>query len=274
MLRRRTPFALLALWLAVAVFPGAARAFDDPPPDGLHPLGTEVYEGERLSDFCNGAAPVFEAYGFIRLVRERFETAASAEVSIERYEMASPEAAYGLFSFALPTAPVEVTPLLAAWGDGVGHLLSGDRAYRVNGMASAAFFLHARTLAARGAPPARLPTAVAGLLGGPGVRLVRVLPTIMHLENHQPDLAALPSLATRGKDFLLTESERDGARTVELRAHPEGPPFTLSALARELPEAGFPDVRNLGPRIVAGSRRGTVELSLEGPALLVRRLAR
>jgi hypothetical protein len=57
------------------------------------------YNSKTLFDYINGAAELFLAYGFQNLTVRRFEKPNHPPMTIELYEMASSEDAYGLFSF-------------------------------------------------------------------------------------------------------------------------------------------------------------------------------
>ncbi|MCK5571145.1 MAG: hypothetical protein KAJ12_00220, partial [Bacteroidetes bacterium] len=58
-----------------------------------------VFSDEELFDFINGGAPIFLEYGFRRAAIRRYVLRTGSSVSTEIYEMESPAAAYGIFSF-------------------------------------------------------------------------------------------------------------------------------------------------------------------------------
>ena len=57
------------------------------------------YDSRALFDYIDGAAELYLAYGFQNLTVRRFEKSNQSPVTIELYEMASSEDAYGAFSF-------------------------------------------------------------------------------------------------------------------------------------------------------------------------------
>jgi hypothetical protein len=57
------------------------------------------YNSKTLFDYMDGAAELYLVYGFQNLTVRRFEKANQPAITLELYEMASPEDAYGVFSF-------------------------------------------------------------------------------------------------------------------------------------------------------------------------------
>jgi len=57
------------------------------------------YNSRTLFDYMDGAAELYLAYGFQNLTVHRFEKSNQPAVTVELYEMASSEDAYGVFSF-------------------------------------------------------------------------------------------------------------------------------------------------------------------------------
>ena len=57
------------------------------------------YNSRTLFDYMDGAAELYLAYGFQNLTVHRFEKSSQPAVTVELYEMASSEDAYGVFSF-------------------------------------------------------------------------------------------------------------------------------------------------------------------------------
>jgi len=57
------------------------------------------YNSRTLFDYMDGAAELYLAYGFQNLTVHRFEKSNQPAVTLELYEMASSEDAYGVFSF-------------------------------------------------------------------------------------------------------------------------------------------------------------------------------
>jgi hypothetical protein len=62
--------------------------------------GKEIgYDPKTLYTYMNGAAELYLAYGFQSLRVRKFEKSNQPVITVELYEMASPEDAYGLFSY-------------------------------------------------------------------------------------------------------------------------------------------------------------------------------
>ena len=57
------------------------------------------YNSRTLFDYIDGAAELYLAYGFQNLTVRRYEKTSRLSIVVEVYEMASPEDAYGVFSF-------------------------------------------------------------------------------------------------------------------------------------------------------------------------------
>lgn len=80
--------ALGALLPADGAVPGWSR-------DGA----PQAYEGEDLYAYINGGAEIYQEYGFRRVIVQDYGDAADRSVSLEIFEMASPAAAFGMFTF-------------------------------------------------------------------------------------------------------------------------------------------------------------------------------
>lgn len=59
----------------------------------------EEYEGQALYIYINGGAEIYHEYGFRRVVLQDYESPPGGSVSLEIFEMGTPEAAYGMFTF-------------------------------------------------------------------------------------------------------------------------------------------------------------------------------
>jgi hypothetical protein len=57
------------------------------------------YDSRTLFNYIDGAAELYLAYGFQNLMVHRFEKSSQPSLTVELYEMASSEDAYGVFSF-------------------------------------------------------------------------------------------------------------------------------------------------------------------------------
>jgi len=111
---------LLAASLAVPVLAGAekgaapAQSFAAPPPlldlaallpsgpglGGWAPKGKpQAYKGEDLFLYIDGGAEIFHEYGFRQVISQDYANPAGKTLTLDVYEMASPESAYGMFTF-------------------------------------------------------------------------------------------------------------------------------------------------------------------------------
>lgn len=59
----------------------------------------EEYEGEDLYAYINGGAEIYHEYGFRRVVLQDYRDGEGRSVSLEIFEMGTPAAAFGMFSF-------------------------------------------------------------------------------------------------------------------------------------------------------------------------------
>lgn len=101
-------------WLLIAVFvvlascgqgnnqgrpaEGPARLLP-PAPSGWRETGeTQTFSGVALSDYINGGAEAYFAYGFRGVAVRKFLSAADVRLTVEIYEMDRPENAYGIYS--------------------------------------------------------------------------------------------------------------------------------------------------------------------------------
>lgn len=87
----------------------AARAGQDAlrsllPADGAAPGWSrdgepQEYAGDDLFAYIDGGAEIYQEYGFRRIVLQDYKNAAGKSVSLEIFEMETPAAAYGMFTF-------------------------------------------------------------------------------------------------------------------------------------------------------------------------------
>ena len=108
--RRRTAM-LLALTglIAAGAWTARARADQDvlrtllPAEDGakgwVKDGGPQEYVGEDLFIYIDGGAEIYREYGFRRVVLQDYKNAAGRSVSLEIFEMETPAAAFGIFTF-------------------------------------------------------------------------------------------------------------------------------------------------------------------------------
>jgi len=68
------------------------------------------YDSKTLFEYINGAAELYLAYGFQGLTVRKFEKSSQSPITVELYEMASSEDAYGLFSFERQDEAVGIGP--------------------------------------------------------------------------------------------------------------------------------------------------------------------
>jgi hypothetical protein len=106
--RRLEVGALAALLLA-----GGGAAAGRPSQDALKallPSGGEAagwvregdaqdFAGEDLYTYIDGGAEIYQEYGFRRVVVRDYKAAGGRSINLELFEMASPEAAFGMFTF-------------------------------------------------------------------------------------------------------------------------------------------------------------------------------
>jgi hypothetical protein len=59
----------------------------------------QEYEGEDLYTYIDGGAEIYQEYGFTRVLLQDYRNPAGKSVSLEIFEMKTPEAAFGMFSF-------------------------------------------------------------------------------------------------------------------------------------------------------------------------------
>jgi len=67
-----------------------------------------TYNSRTVFDYIDGAAELYLAYGFQGLKVRRFAKPGSPPINLEVYEMASPEDAYGVFSFEYQDNPAGI----------------------------------------------------------------------------------------------------------------------------------------------------------------------
>jgi hypothetical protein len=59
----------------------------------------QEYEGEDLYTYIDGGAEIYQEYGFLRVILQDYKNANGKSVSLEIFEMETPAAAFGMFSF-------------------------------------------------------------------------------------------------------------------------------------------------------------------------------
>ena len=106
--RWQAALALTGLFLAGA-WAAPDRAAQDTlsaylPADGAAPGWTrdgdpQEFAGDDLYTYIDGGAEIYQEYGFRRVVLQDYKNAAGRSVSLEIFEMATPAAAYGIFTF-------------------------------------------------------------------------------------------------------------------------------------------------------------------------------
>jgi hypothetical protein len=67
-----------------------------------------TYNSRTVFDYINGAAELYLTYGFQGLKVRRFAKPGAPPINLEIYEMASPEDAYGVFSFEYQDEPAGI----------------------------------------------------------------------------------------------------------------------------------------------------------------------
>ncbi len=102
--------ALFLLGLFIAGAWAASGLFEESPLRTYLPAGNAVegwakdgepqeYEGEDLYTYIDGGAEIYQEYGFRRVIIQDYKNAKGKSVSLEIFEMGSPAAAFGMFSF-------------------------------------------------------------------------------------------------------------------------------------------------------------------------------
>lgn len=100
---------LLAFVIAAAEAPSNVLLREGPlkvylPADNAAPGWTkdgepQEYEGEDLYTYIDGGAEIYQEYGFRRVILQDYKNAKGKSVSLEIFEMETPAAAFGLFTF-------------------------------------------------------------------------------------------------------------------------------------------------------------------------------
>jgi hypothetical protein len=110
------PFLFLSIFFGAAQGAGAGGKGQVGPKIAL-PVGVgewkwdgkeSTYNSRTVFDYIDGAAELYLAYGFQGLKVRRFENPGSPPINLEVYEMASPEDAYGVFSFEYQDDPAGI----------------------------------------------------------------------------------------------------------------------------------------------------------------------
>ena len=102
------------------------------------------YNSRTLFDYMDGAAELYLAYGFQNLTVRRFEKSNQPPITVEFFEMASSEDAYGVFSFERQDEPLESVKDRSlgegCCGSGKGSILSvsmrTEKGWRSNRLSS------------------------------------------------------------------------------------------------------------------------------------------
>ncbi len=106
--RRRAAIALTvflaACARAVPAGPGQETLEALLPADGAAPGWSkdgepQSFAGEDLYTYINGGAEIYQEYGFRRVVVQDYKSAAGKSLSLEIFEMETPAAAFGMFTF-------------------------------------------------------------------------------------------------------------------------------------------------------------------------------
>jgi hypothetical protein len=79
--------------------PDAFLPADGAVPGWLRDGELQRYAGEELYAYIDGGAEIYQEYGFRRVVVQDYKNAAEKSVSLEIFEMETPAAAYGIFTF-------------------------------------------------------------------------------------------------------------------------------------------------------------------------------
>jgi len=104
----RATLFLMGLFIASAW--AASGLFKEGPLRAYLPAGNAVqgwakdgepqeYEGEDLYTYIDGGAEIYQEYGFRRVILQDYKNAKGKSVSLEIFEMETPAAAFGMFTF-------------------------------------------------------------------------------------------------------------------------------------------------------------------------------
>jgi hypothetical protein len=90
-------------WAASGLFKeGPLRTYlpaDNAAPGWTKDGELQEYEGEELYTYIDGGAEIYQEYGFRRVIIQDYKNAKDKSVSLEIFEMETPAAAFGMFSF-------------------------------------------------------------------------------------------------------------------------------------------------------------------------------
>lgn len=97
-----------AVWLLLFSWPTLAG--QETPLSGLLPRSSELgqwkpagapqlFTGEELFTYIDGGAEIYNEYGFRRVLVQDYRDSAGRAISLEIFEMLSPESAYGIYRF-------------------------------------------------------------------------------------------------------------------------------------------------------------------------------
>jgi hypothetical protein len=108
-IRRWGPALALAAVLLAGAWTAPGREGQDTlrsllPADGTIPGWSkdgdpQEFVGEDLYTYIDGGAEIYQEYGFRRVIVQDYNGAAGRSVSLELFEMATPAAAYGMYTF-------------------------------------------------------------------------------------------------------------------------------------------------------------------------------
>lgn len=103
----------LCIWVMLLLIATSAAAQQTPGDlSGYLPAGAEVpgwtpseapktYLGDKLYEMINGGADIYHEYGFTQVMRAEYVNSRGKSVKLEIYEMESPAAAYGIYTFKI-----------------------------------------------------------------------------------------------------------------------------------------------------------------------------
>ncbi len=94
--------AAIAVIAALASQAGPLRPFlpaGSDVPGWAQDGGPQEFEGEDLYTYIDGGAEIYQEYGFRRVIVQDYENTDGKSISLEIFEMETPAAAYGMFTF-------------------------------------------------------------------------------------------------------------------------------------------------------------------------------
>lgn len=68
----------------------------------------EVYDRETIFDYINGMGEIYRAYNFLQVFVRRYEKLNRTTITVDLFDMGSPEDAFGVWTFERDGEPVKI----------------------------------------------------------------------------------------------------------------------------------------------------------------------